>query len=97
MLNNYTQNFNNSVNMKPACTGILQKSHPNSFFKRFHKDSKMANWIFSANPCLKRENSCEVYVKFMDVVVLQVMCFGDDEFLCELIDKKLLDDENYNK
>lgn len=91
MLNNYTQNFNNSVNMKPACTGILQKSHPNSFFRRFHKTSRTADWIFSENPCLKKENRYEVYVKFMDVVVLQVMCFGDDEFLCELIDKKLLD------
>ena len=92
MLNNYTQNFNNSVNIKPACTGILQKSHPNSFFQSFHKNSKMADWVFDENPCLKQKNNYETYVKYMDVVVLQVMCFGDNEFLCELIDKKLLDD-----
>lgn len=97
MLNNYTQNFNNSVNLKPACAGILQKSHPNSFFKRFHKTSKMANWIFDESPCLKKETQYATYEKYMDVVVLQIMCFGDDEFLCELIDKKLLDDDSYNK
>lgn len=88
MLNNYTQNFNNSVNMKPACTGILQKSHPNSFFLRFHKTSRTADWIFNENPCLKKENRYEGYV---EVVVLQIMYLGDDEFLCELINKELLE------
>ena len=91
MLNNYTQNFNNSVNIKPACTGMLQKSHPNSFFKRFHKNSKMADWIFDENPCLQKANGYINYEKYMDVIVLQVMCFGDDEFLCELVDRKLLE------
>ena len=91
MLNNYTQNFNSFVNIKPACTGMLQKSHPNSFFKRFHKNSKMADWIFDENPCLQKVDEYRSYEKYMDVVVLQVMCFGDNEFLCELIDKTLLD------
>ena len=94
MVNNYTQNFNNSVNIKPACTGILQKSHPNSFFKRFHKNSRMADWIFDENPCLQKVTECKIYEKYMDIVVLQVMCFGDNEFLCELIDKKLLEEQH---
>lgn len=94
MFNSYIQNFNTHVNIKPACTGILQKSHPNSFFKRFHKSSEMASWVFSDNPCLKKKDrDYEIYQKYMDVVVLQVMCFGDEEFLCELLDKKLLDNE----
>lgn len=92
MFNSYTQNFNNSVNIKPACAGMLQKSHPNSFFKRFHKNSEMADWVFSDEPYLMKKNKYACYEKYMDVVVLQVMCFGDNEFLCELIDKKLLDD-----
>ena len=92
MLNNYIQNFNNSVNIKPACTGMLQKSHPNSFFKRFHKNSKMADWIFDENPYLQKITEYKDYKKYMDVVVLQVMCFGDNEFLCELINKKLLEE-----
>lgn len=94
MFNNYTQNFNNSVNIKPACTGILQKSHPNSFFKRFHKNSRMADWIFDENPCLRKVTECKIYEKYMNIVVLQVMCFGDNEFLCELIDKKLLEEQH---
>lgn len=92
MFNKYVQNFNNSVSIKPACIGILQKSHPQSFFKRFHKSSKMADWIFSEEPCLKKKyREYSEYEKYMDVEVLQVMCFSDEEFLCELIDKKILE------
>lgn len=85
MFNNTT--YNSSVNIKPACSGMLQQSHPKSFFMRFHKDSKKAEWIFSTSPCLKELNKYDRFEKIMDVVVLQVMCFGDEEFLCELIDK----------
>lgn len=85
MFNNTT--YNNSVNIKPACSGMLQQSHPKAFFLRFHKNSKMADWVFDTSPCLKRLNRYNDYDKYMDVVVLQVMCFGDEEFLCELIDK----------
>ena len=31
--------YKQTVNIKPACCGLLQKSHPHSFFKRFHKTS----------------------------------------------------------
>lgn len=93
MFNKYTQNFNNSVNIKPACTGMLQKSHPNSFFKRFHKTSEMASWLFDEAPCLKRRKYNDYWETYMEVVVLQVMCFGDNEFLCELIDKKVLNEQ----
>ena len=30
----------------------------------------------------------DIYENYMDVVVLQIMTFGDNEFLCELIDVK---------
>ena len=80
--------YDQSVNIKPACCGLLQKSHPRSFFKRFHKASKMAEWLLSENPCLKRTNDCDIYEKYMDVVILQIMSFGDNEFLCELVDVK---------
>lgn len=92
MFNKYIQNFNSSVNIKPACIGMLQKSHPNSFFKRFHKNSEMASWLFDENPHLERRIYTDSWEKYMDVVVLQVMCFGDNEFLCELIDKKILNE-----
>ena len=80
--------YDQSVNIKPACCGLLQKSHPRSFFKRFHKASKMAEWLLSENPCLKRKTDYSNYEPYMDVVVLQIMSFGDNEFLCELVDAK---------
>lgn len=85
--NDQYNNFVNSVNIKPACSGLLQKSHPKSFFLMFHKNSKMADCIFDEEPCLKRGN------EYMDVIVLQVMCYGDNEFLCELLDARELDKE----
>ena len=48
----------------------------------------MAEWLLSENPCLKRANDCDIYEKYMDVVVLQIMSFGDNELLCELVDAK---------
>ena len=48
----------------------------------------MAEWLLSENPCLKRKNDYENYETYMDVIVLQIMSFGDNEFLCELIDAK---------
>lgn len=54
----------------------------------------MTDWIFDENPCLRKVTECKIYEKYMDVVVLQVMCFGDNEFLCELIDKKLLEEQH---
>ena len=48
----------------------------------------MAEWLLSENPCLKRANDCDIYEKYMDVVVLQIMSLGDNEFLCELVDVK---------
>lgn len=77
--------YNTTVNIKPACTGMLQKSHPKSFFKRFENGSLCAKWLFSEEPCLKREDKWKHWETYMNVVVLQVMAFGDNQFLCELI------------
>ena len=82
------QKYEQTVKIKPVCCGLLQKSHPRSFFKRFHKTSDMAGWVLSENPCLKRKNVYAEYETYMDVVVLQIMSFGDNEFLCELVDVK---------
>ena len=80
--------YEQSVNIKPACCGLLQKSHPRSFFKQFDINSRMADWVLSENPCLKRKNDYANYETYMEVVVLQIMPFGDNGFLCELIDAK---------
>ena len=80
--------YKQTVNIKPACCGLLQKSHPHSFFKRFHKTSDMAEWVLSENPSLKRKTEYASYETYMNVVILQIMSFGDNEFLCELVDAK---------
>ena len=90
MLN--TNNFNSIVNIKPAMVNILQKSHPYSFFEKFHTNSDMAQWVFNSNPCLKKKySSCESYEPYMSIVVLQVLYLGNDEIICELIDKEKLE------
>ena len=90
MLN--TNNFNSIVNIKPAVANILQKSHPYSFFEKFHTNSDMAQWIFNNNPCLKRKySSCRNYEPYMNIVVLQVLYLGNEEIICELVDKEKLE------
>ena len=91
-----TQNFNtknvtnNTVNTKLGSNVVLQKSHPRSFFEKFHVNSKMADWVFDSNPCLKRKRY-EDYEPYMSVVVLQVLYLANDEILCELVDKEKLE------
>lgn len=92
-----TQNFNtkninnNIVNVKSGSNIILQKSHPRSFFEKFHVNSKMAKWVFNGNPCLKKQivrYGDTVYEPYMEIVVLQVLYLDNNEILCELVDKK---------
>ena len=85
MLNHtYNDNSTHSVVMNPPCVGTLQKSHPRSKFVRFHKGSNYASWVFSEIPRLT-ESTREGYVK--EIVVLQVMVFGDNEILVEYVSK----------
>ena len=92
-----TQNFNtknvnnNIINTKSGSNVILQKSHPCSFFEKFHVNSKMADWIFDSDPCLKKQEIVgehSYYKTYMKIVVLQVLYLANDELLCELVDKK---------
>ena len=48
---NNKANLNNNINIKPISNVILQKSHPYSFFEKFHVNSKMVEWIFNSDPC----------------------------------------------
>ena len=75
-----TNNFNS----------ILKKSHPHSFFEKFHSRSRMAEWVFGTNPCLKKKSAdnSEEYETYMEVVVLQVLYLGNNELLCELVNKE---------
>lgn len=57
------------------------------FFEKFHVNSKMAEWIFDSNSCLKKKRY-EDYEPYMKIVVLQVLYLDNNELLCELVNKK---------
>lgn len=48
MLNEY--NNNQKVEIKPACTGMLQKSHPKSYFEWCHVNSDYRRDVVDNNP-----------------------------------------------
>lgn len=90
MLNTYNDNSKHSVVMNAPCVGTLQKTHSKSKFKRFHVHSHMADWVFSDIPHLDKDNK-------MEIVVLQLMCFGDNELIIEYVEKKKIGRTNYDK
>lgn len=83
MLNTSIKLGDTNVTFNAPCTGMIQKSHPKSNFIRFHKTSKMADWIFSDCPRLK-----EGTYKCEKIIVLQIMVFGDNELLMEYVYEK---------
>ena len=48
MLNEY--NNNQKVEIKPACMGMLQKSHPKSYFQWCHVSSNYRENVVDGNP-----------------------------------------------
>ena len=80
------QIFKTNIEMPAPCVGTLQKTHIRSQFVRFHLDSQMAKWAFSETPRIVESKD-----KKNEIVVLQVMCFGDNEMLIEYVSKKCWD------
>ena len=93
---------NNShiVSFNTPCTGILQRSNPNSIFIRFQQDSIMEKCIFPSNGSVpyaaKFEYGSPGYDKYkssdgkVEVTVLQILLFGDNQYLVEVIELKYL-------
>lgn len=75
------------INMPAPCVGTLQKTHRKSNFIRFHVTSKMAGWVFSDRPHLNESDGNE-RSQSPEIVVLQIMCFGDKELLIEYVEKQ---------
>lgn len=63
-----------TVNIKPACNGTLQKSHPESYFKWFHINSSYREKYIDGNSR-----------------VLQMMVFGDNNVLAEILPQEAYD------
>lgn len=81
MLNHtYNDNSTHSISMPAPCVGTLQKTHLKSKFKKFHANSELAEVVFSNNPRMADRD--------MEIVILQIMCFGDEWLLMEYVDKK---------
>ena len=76
-----------SINMPAPCVGTLQKTHRKSKFIRFHVTSRMAGWVFSDRPHLHEDEEYPLK-KSEEIVVLQIMCFGDNELLIEYVEKQ---------
>jgi len=76
-----------SIKMPAPCVGTLQKTHRKSKFIRFHLTSRVAGWVFSDRPHLNEKDDYE-RSQSPEIVVLQIMCFGDNELLIEYVEKQ---------
>lgn len=75
MLNTYDNRSTQTITMPPTCAGTLQKTFRKSWFRRFHLTSDYAKRLF------------EPEYQQSKIVILQIMSFGDSEFLAELANK----------
>ena len=82
LYSNYVANPTINTNIN-AVSGTLQKTLRKSFFKRFHMNSDMADYVFNGNKLDKYGS---------EIVVLQIMLCGEKQFLMEAIYK-----EDYDK
>lgn len=102
MLNTSIRLGSNSqtVTFNQVSTGMMQRSNSNSIFIRFSKNSDMEKALFPTNgkkSYMHQFNySNDNYEKYgetngkIEVVVLQILIFGDDQFLCEVLETKFL-------
>jgi hypothetical protein len=92
------QRYNQIVNIKPACTGLIQKSSPLSIITRCHLKSPLAETLLHPEGSyIKRQvwTKDGGYWKDIEtpVTILQVMVFGDMECLIEYISTEELNKE----
>lgn len=78
--------MNGKIVMNTPCIGILQKTHPKSYFVRFHVTSEMEEYVFSNTPRISRDGD--------EIVTLQIMGFGDNELLMEYVYKSDYEDNS---
>ena len=102
MFNTYQGgDINNTLKIN-ACSGGIYKTYKESWFKKFHLDSQLANELFNHNSYMKITTG-EFYTKFgsidyeqpehktVEVVILQMIICGDMEVIAELIKKEDFD------
>lgn len=97
-----------NVQFNTPSTGMMQKSHPKSRFIRFQKGSDMENLIFPTNDneeskLQRKETKYDTsrghhnssYSVNIDtpITILQILIFGQDQYLCEIVKNDDLVDE----
>jgi hypothetical protein len=97
------QRYNQIVNIKPACTGLIQKSSPLSIITRCHLKSPLAETLLHPEGSHIKRQVWEKGDYDRDrghwkdiktpVTILQVMVFGDMECLIEYISTEELNKE----
>ena len=70
--------------IKKTCNGRIYKSQAKSFIKKFSITSTLADELFSEKPCMDGK----------EVVVLQVVNFGEGMLLAEIVYKKDYDEHH---
>lgn len=83
------------VSFNSPSTGIIQKSHPKSRFIRCHAKSNLADWImgFDQDPHLEiKDKNYTHKTNDVPVTVLQLMVFGSDELIVEIVNNDDLKD-----
>jgi len=96
------------VSFNTPSTGIIQKSHPKSRFIRFHNGSALAKTVldYEDNSRLEIDNPSReftinnatgklAYHQTIFITVLQLMIFGENWIMAEIVnDKDLIDITN---
>lgn len=80
----------NELNIS-ACSGGIYKTYPESWFKRFHLKSELAEILFES----PHEKNIHTTNKNECYIILQMVLCGDMEVIAELIKKE--DFEKYTK
>lgn len=75
----------NTININ-AVSGTLIKSTEKSKIVRFHKNSKLAEYMFNEEQPRRVRSTYDANNENKNVVVLQVMLCSSDEFLVEYLD-----------
>lgn len=85
-----------NVTFNQPSSGMMQRSHPKSFFTKFSAGSAMEDWIFNfkgEQATLRKHTKWSTknnpdYETICEVEVLQVLVFGDIEYMVELVRKE---------
>lgn len=75
--------ISNSINFNGVATGIIQKSHIKSWFRRMHTENPLAKMVFSDNPRIEYGESWNL--EKIPIVVLQILLMSDKEIMVEMV------------